>query len=55
MAVHVPDEPGRLQFSQVPEQPLLQQTPSTQFPFAHSEPAEQASPLFFLHVFPMHV
>ena len=41
--VHRPIEPGMLQALHDPTQALVQQTPSTQFPELHSEPAVQAT------------
>jgi len=38
-----------LQFSHVPLQPVLQQTPSAQLVVVHSLPAEHACPCFALH------
>jgi hypothetical protein len=43
-AVQTPLLPARLQASHCPPQALSQQTPSTQFPVAHCEAAEQAEP-----------
>ena len=42
-----PDFPGRLQVWQLPQGPLEQQTPSTQLPLSHSDPAAQAWPRRF--------
>jgi hypothetical protein len=47
MLAQVPTLPSRLQAWQVPQLPLLQQTPSTQAPVPHSLPTEQAAPTFF--------
>ena len=42
--MQVPTEPARLQAWQVCVQALLQQTPSTQLPVAHSDASLQAAP-----------
>jgi hypothetical protein len=49
-AVQDPSNPGRPQDWQVPHADVVQQTPSTQFPEAHSLDAEQLLPRFFRHV-----
>jgi hypothetical protein len=46
--VHLPTEPASAQLSHWPAQALSQQTPSTQFPVAHSAVVVQAEPLVFL-------
>jgi hypothetical protein len=45
ISVQVPTLPARLQASQVPAQAVLQQTPSTQLPLAHSPLRVHAAPL----------
>jgi hypothetical protein len=40
----VPTEPARLHWRHVPVHELLQQTPSTHWPEAHSQPAVHAVP-----------
>ena len=42
--MQVPSAPARLQASQAAAQAVLQHTPSTQFPEAHSLPAPQVAP-----------
>jgi hypothetical protein len=48
VARHVPTLPAMLQAWQVPAHALLQHTPSTQLPLAHSFPAPQVTLLVFL-------
>jgi hypothetical protein len=52
-SLHVPSDPASAQVRQVPEQALLQQTPSTQLPVWHSSPDSQVWPLSFLPHMPI--